>query len=105
MKIELHETGKSLVKKNGDIRMKQEKRSPSKVLWNPHFLAKFSSFGQKKCDLPYVAKSEFRFFPKEKKESLDFIKLERNFKPTGGRKRESHSSNEMFPSSESFIQI
>ena len=29
MKIELHETGKSLPKKNGDLRMKQEKRSPS----------------------------------------------------------------------------
>ena len=42
---------------------------------------------------------------RKKKVSLDLIKLERYFKPTGGRKQESHSSNEMFPSSESFIQI
>ena len=38
MKIELRETGKSLPKKNGDIKMKQEKTfTKLKVLWNPHF--------------------------------------------------------------------
>ena len=71
----------------------------------PTFLQSLVVLVKKNCDLPYVATSEFRFFPKEKKVSLDLIKLALNFKPTGGRKRESHSINEMLSSSESFIQI
>ena len=50
MKIELHETGKGLPKNNDDLRMKQEKRSPSWRFYETHIFGifeKFSTFGQK----------------------------------------------------------
>ena len=84
--------------------MKQENVHQPKGFMNPKYLQGLVDFGQKKninSNLPYIffAKKEFSFFPRKKKVSLSLTKLERNFKPTG-RKRKIYSSNEMFPSFE-----